>query len=270
MSLYIYTYFKIQLQKLHDLKTKKGSNLSLFLASKKRKKKRKHVAYYVCHGSSERKFFGSRWCILHHRGEKIPGGVFIEHQASATPRPRSLELPSLPATTLFLPVRLSFPLFRRHWPRERNGTDNGRARGEANGEGVWVALVLDSKILARPAGATSDFFIGRRRRRRRRRRERSVLALFFQPLTPPSARSPLFRFSSPSNRVSLFPRHRRQTTSGFLAPPPRRLLGALYSWDSCSHLCFLPRFLLSCITFFRDRMSRCRGRKYKCGGLLGL
>lgn len=143
-------------------------------------------------------------------------------------------------------------------------------RGEANGEGVWVALVLDSKILARPAGATSDFFIGRRRRRRRRRRERSVLALFFQPLTPPSARSPLFRFSSPSNRVSLFPRHRRQTTSGFLAPPPRRLLGALYSWDSCSHLCFLLRFLLSCITFFRDRMSRCRGRKYKCGGLLGL
>ena len=64
-----------------------------------------------------------------------------------------------------------------------------------------VALVLDSKILARPAGATSDFFIGRRRRRRRRRRECSVLALFFQPLTPPSARSPLFRFSSPSIRA---------------------------------------------------------------------
>ena len=136
-----------------------------------------------------------------------------------------------------------------------------------------VALVLDSKILARPAGATSDFFIGRRRRRRRRRRECSVLALFFQPLTPPSARSPLFRFSSPSIRAPSLSIGGRLPVAFLLSSSSSSssvVIYALYSWDSCSHLCFLPRFLLSCITFFRDRMSRCRGRKYKCGGLLGL
>ena len=140
---------------------------------------------FVGHGTRSAKVHFAASCIIGERREetwKISGRF---HRAFRATFPRILPFsPPSNHTFRYSPSRSvrfhSFPLFPPPLatPRERNGTDNGVARREDEG---W----LDSKILARPAGATNGFFIGRRRRRRRLpRRERSVLALFFQPLTP--------------------------------------------------------------------------------------
>lgn len=196
------------------------------------------------------------------------------HRASGQRNP-SATLPSnfpfpLP-TTLFL----SFPLFRRHWPRHEKETARIMVARGVNriGRGVWVALVLDSKILARPAGATSDFFIGRRRRRRRR--ECSVLALFFQPLTPPSARSPLFRFSSPSTpflslSLSLQSISGRLLVAFLLSSSSSVVRRFIFVGLVLSSLFSSPASSFPVLRSSAIECPCCGGRKYKCGGLLGL
>lgn len=153
---FIYTYIlqKNITPKLHlnNLKKPEDRTIEFKLISRsKKRKKKKQKEKRTCrlrdvgHGSSERKFFGPAMHPASSRRKKRRRkdlGAFSSSRAQPLGHvPSNFPFPLSPPRFSSLFPRLSFPLFRRHWPRHEKETAryNGCARGEPNGGGCgWL------------------------------------------------------------------------------------------------------------------------------------